>query len=193
MSASTFSEASSRSHRSIPSHSKWCTNADRLKSRQYLLYTRSHAHLIAELFESKNKIRHRVLWSRVLLRRLTCWKACRLPCSRDTNRHRAHLNTKWQEAICCNNSIWAVLTRRRLVIDAYLECCRWPLDEANCLLTLDVADGVVYFRRFDITSIKHATTDVFSFSRVTFNQLWVRMKASLRNLRCCQVGKRTFV
>lgn len=51
----------------MPSHSKWCTNADRLYSRQYLLYTRSHAHLIAELFgarKGKDKTQGFVEWSR---------------------------------------------------------------------------------------------------------------------------------
>lgn len=90
----------------------------------------------------------------------------------------------WQHADCSID--WTQITSRntcrRLIIDANLKRRRTPIDETNCLLALDVSNCEINFCRFDIASIEHATANVFAFSRVAFDKLWVRMEAGVGDL-----------
>ena len=71
---------------------------------------------------------------------------------------------------------------RWLVVDAYLEASRTPVDELDGALRLDGGDSSVDILRDNITTIQHAAGHVLAVTRVTLHHLVGWLKAGVGDL-----------
>merc|ERR1712018_635252 len=71
----------------------------------------------------------------------------------------------------------------RLVVNAYLEASRAPVDKLDAPLGLDGGNGSVYILGHDVTPVEEAACHVLAMTRVALDHLVSRLKASVGDLR----------
>merc|ERR1712055_1039664 len=74
-----------------------------------------------------------------------------------------------------------------LVVNSYLKASRTPFYKLDALLGLDGGDGSIDVLRNDISSVEKTACHVFSMPWVTFHHLVGGFKASIGDLRDCEL------